>query len=95
MELLRQAIAMVPARTSVDDSSAADFDARMTVPSSLHKITSELERSDLEQWRDIEELMGGNVELARKCRTASSEAVRLWHELESSLESAREVRCAI
>lgn len=97
METLRRALAAVPQLGAEMPHAVLETDGQSHLESKNAAVLAELNGAGLEQWRDIDELMGGNAQLAYEIVSLlRTEANRLWLELQANVESrqAREVRRA-
>lgn len=97
MESLRRALANVPQLSIAVGEADRSVDATTLLNRTKATIQVELNRVNLEQWRDIDQMMGGNSQLAGEIVSLlRTEAVRLWQDLQASvsLRQAREVRRA-
>ena len=97
MESLRRALALVPTLISEAASSHLSTPTLPDGDQAYRSIRGELARVDLDQWRQIDQMMGDNAELATEIvALLRSEAIRLWEELRTGVEDqqAREVRRA-
>ncbi len=98
MESLRRALAAVP-RLSMESST--DDRATVTVADAAFTrfatARAELNRASPEQWREIDQMLGGDSQLASEIvLLLRTEAIRLWQDLDANLSNrqAREVRRA-
>ena len=97
MESLRRALSLVPTLASDAASSHSPSISPPHSDQALRSIRDELARVDLDQWRQIDQMMGNNSELATEIVSLlRTEAARLWEELRIGVDQqqAREVRRA-
>lgn len=97
METLRRALITSPKLSVEPTLTSNSVEPDSIVQNKIVPILAEMQRPQWEQWRDIDEMMGGNASLAHEIVSLlRSEANRLWQELKTNVEArqAREVRRA-